>query len=174
MQSGMVLLGLVFILIGAYALLSAFYPHIPSLQQLWPVAPLAAGLTLLISFFRTSRQETARVFWGVALALSGLFLFLITFTDQNYGVLATWWPAFVIIAGISFLALWLAEGLADWGALFLAIVGLVFGGAYMAVNLQLLGPNTASEIRQLWPALLIFAGLILVLRGTLGAKRKKT
>lgn len=173
MRSGMVLLGLGLILIGAYALMSTFYPHVPSLQQLWPVVPLAGGLTLLVSYCRASREESSRVFWGVALTLSGLFFFLITLTDQNYGVLITWWPAFVVIAGISFLALWLAEGLREWGTLFLAIISLGLGGGYLAVNLQLLRPDVISEVRRLWPALLIFAGLILVFRGTRGGKRRK-
>ncbi len=173
MRKGMLLLGLILILIGVYSLLSIFSPHVPSLEQLWPAAPIAGGITLLISYFRPPRKDPTRIFWGVGLTLSGLVFLLITLTEQNYTVLRTWWPAFVIITGISFLTLWLAEGLRDWGALFLAVVGMAFGGVYMAINLHLLGPNTAAEIGRLWPVLLIFVGLILVLRGTLIRKREK-
>ncbi|RME37950.1 MAG: hypothetical protein D6793_03510 [Thermoflexia bacterium] len=170
MRKGTVLLALFLILIGTYALLVEFIPQAPSLEQLWPVLIIAVGITLLISYFRQKGNEPIRVFWGVFLTLGGLFLSLISLTDQNYAVLATWWPAFVLIAGIAFLALWLAEGIREWGTLFLALVSLVFGGAYLAVNLQILGPNTALEVRRLWPVLLILAGLILFVRGVLGKK----
>jgi len=171
MRKGTVLLGLILILVGTYSLLGVLYSQLPGLDRLWPVAVIAGGITLLVTYCRTPQRETARVFWGVALILSGLLLFLITMTDQNYAVLQTWWPAFVAIAGISFLAMWIAEGFRDWGVLFLAIVSLIFGGVYIAVNLHLLGPNTMQELSRLWPALLIIIGLILVLRGTLGGKR---
>ncbi len=171
MRKGTVLLGLILILVGIYSLMGVLYDQLPGLDRLWPVAVIAGGITLLAAYSRAPQRETARVFWGVALTLSGLFLFLITMTDQNYAVLQTWWPAFVAIAGISFLALWIAEGFRDWGVLFLAIVSLIFGGVYIAVNLRLFGPNTVQEIGRLWPALLMIAGLILLLRGTLGGKR---
>lgn len=173
MHKGTLLLGLILILIGVYALLEVFSPGVPPLERLWPVALIAGGITLLIGYFRPPRKDPTRVFWGVGLTLSGLIFLLITLTDRSYAILRTWWPAFIIIIAISFLALWLAEGLRDWGALFLAIVGFAFGGVYIAINLQLLGPNTAAEIGRLWPAILIFAGLILVLRATLGRKREK-
>jgi len=172
MRKGTVLLGLILILIGMYSLLGSFYPQIPGLERLWPIAVIAGVITLLVAYFRTPQQEVARVFWGVALSLSGLLLLLITLTDQNYAVLQTWWPAFIVVAGISFLAMWIAEGFRDWGVLFLAVVSLIFGGVYIAVNLRLFGPNTVREVSRLWPALLIVIGLILLLRGTLGGKAK--
>ncbi|MGQ9521801.1 MAG: LiaF transmembrane domain-containing protein [Anaerolineae bacterium] len=171
MRKGTVLLGLILILVGTYSLLEVLYSRLPGLDRLWPVAVISGGITLLVAYFRTPQRETARVFWGVALILSGLLLFLITLTDQNYAVLQTWWPVFVAIAGISFLAMWIAEGFRDWGILFLAIVSLIFGGVYIAVNLHLFDPNTVREIGHLWPALLIIIGLILLLRSTLGGKR---
>ncbi len=171
MRKGTLLLGLILILIGMYSLLGTFYSQLPGLDRLWPIAVMAGGITLLIAYIRTPQRESARVFWGVALTLSSLLLLLVTLTDQNYAVLQTWWPAFVAIAGVSFLAMWIAEGFRDWGVLFLAIVSLIFGGAYIAVNLHLFGANTLREISRLWPALLIITGLILLLRGTLGGKR---
>lgn len=171
MRKGTVLLGLTLILIGLYSLLGAFYPQLPGLNRLWPVAVIAGGITLLATSARPSARDGARVFWGVALTLSGLLLLLVTLTDQNYAILQTWWPAFVAVAGIAFLAQWIADGFRDWGMLFLAIVSLLFGGATIAINLHLLGPQTAREIGRLWPAPVILVGLILVLRGTLGGKR---
>lgn len=164
MRRSTVFLAFVLIAVGCYFLLVQLQLDIPTLDQIWPAFPLAWGFTSLITYFRSGRKGDARIFWGTALVLSSLFLFLISFGDQDYSVLEIWWPVFVAIAGISFLALWLAQGLQDWGNLFLAIVGLIFGGVAMAVNLQLLGPNTAQELSRLWPALLILVGALLLLR----------
>jgi len=173
MRRGTVLLALILILVGVYALLVELDLGVPSLDRLWPIFPFACGIVLLGNYLRAGRRNHTPVFWGTALALASLFFFLITLGDQNYTVLQTWWPVFVVIAGISFLALWLAQGLQDWGALFLAIVGLVFGGVALAVNLQFLGPNTAQELRRLWPALLILVGLVLLMRGLLGSRKAR-
>ncbi len=174
MRKGTILLGLILILIGMYSLLEVFYPQIPGLERLWPVAIIAGGISLLTAYIRTPQQGATRIFWGVALTLSGLLLLLISLTNQNYTVLQTWWPALIAIAGVSFLSMWIAEGFRDWGVLFLAVVSLIFGGVSIAVNLRLFGPHTTREIGRLWPALLIIIGLILLLRGTLGGKRKET
>lgn len=173
MRKGTVLLALVLILVGLYSLLVELNLGVPSLDRLWPVFPVAGGFAALVGYLRGGRQQHGQVFWGTVFTLSGLFFFLITLTDQNYALLATWWPVFVVIAGIAFLALWLAQGLRDWGALFLALVGLVFGSVALAVNLQVLGPNTGRELGRLWPALIILVGLVLLLRGILSEGKSK-
>ena len=76
----------------------------------------------------------------------------------------------VNIGGVAFLAQWLAAGLRDWGALFLGLVALVVGGAGLAVTLQLLGPQTAQLLPQLWPLLVILGGLMLLLRALVGRR----
>ncbi len=164
MRKTTVFLALVLIVVGFYFLLVQLQLGLPTLDRIWPVFPLAWGIASLIIYFRSDRTGESRVFWGTALVLSSLFLFLISMGDQDYSVLRTWWPVFVAIAGIAFLALWLAQGLRDWGVLFLAIFGLIFGTVALAVNLQLLGPNTAEELGRLWPALLILVGALLLLR----------
>jgi hypothetical protein len=173
MHKKMTFLALTLIVVGAYSLLHQLDVGVPGLDRVWPVFPFAGGIALLGSYLTSRRQEHGLVFWGAALALSGLFLFLITLGDQDYALLETGWPVFVVIVGISFLALWLAQGLRDRGVLFLAIVGLIFGGVALAVNLQLLGPNTARELSRLWPALLILVGLLLLLRGAMAKRRLK-
>ncbi|HEY76185.1 MAG TPA: hypothetical protein G4O00_08390 [Thermoflexia bacterium] len=164
MRRSIVFLALVLIAVGCYFLLVQLRLGIPTVDQIWPAFPLVWGITSLITYFRSDRKAESRVFWGTALVLSSLFLFLISMGDQDYSVLRTWWPVFVAIVGIAFLALWLAQGLRDWEILFLAIFGLIFGGGALVVNLQLLGPNTAEELSRLWPALLILVGALLLLR----------
>lgn len=170
MRKGTVLLALVIILVGVYSLLVELGLDVPSMDRLWPIFPLGGGIALLGNYLRSRQRDHGQVFWGTALILGGLFLFLITLGDQDYAVLRTWWPVFIAIAGIAFLALWLSQGLRDWGALFLSIAGLVFGGVALAINLQVMGPHTAEELRRLWPGLLILVGLILLARGLLGKK----
>ncbi|HHS97102.1 MAG TPA: hypothetical protein ENK08_04275 [Chloroflexi bacterium] len=164
MRRTTVFLALVLIVLGFYFLLVQLQLGLPTLDRIWPVFPLAWGITSFVAYFRDARRVETRVFWGTSLVLSSLFLFLISMGDQDYSVLRTWWPIFVAIAGIAFLALWLAQGLRDWGILFLALCGLIFGGVALAVNLQLLGPDTAEELGRLWPALLILVGALLLLR----------
>lgn len=163
MRRATVFLATVLVLVGTYFLLVQLQLGIPTVDRIWPVVPLAWGITALIEYFRERRSES-RVFWGSALTLSSLFLFLITMGEQDYSVLRTWWPVFVAIGGISFLALWLAHGERDRGVLFLGIVGLLFGGGALAVNLGVLGPNVARQIAHLWPALLVLVGAGLLLR----------
>jgi len=166
-----IFVALILILVGTYFLLNGLNLGVPSLDRVWPVLPFAGGVAFLGNYLAKRRQEHGLVFWGTGLTLTGLFFFLIALGDQNYAVLETWWPVFVLIGGISFLALWLAQRLRDWGALFLAIVGLVFGGVALAVNFQLLGPDTKQELSRLWPALLILVGLLLLMREVLSRKR---
>ncbi len=164
MRRETILLALVLILVGIYCLLVELELGVPRLDRLWPVFPFVGGMILLANYLRGGRQDPGPIFWGTSLTLSSIFFFLITLGDQDYSVLQVWWPVFVAITGISFLALWLAQRLQDWGVLFLAIVGMLSGGVALAVNLQILGPDTSQELSNLWPALLILIGLILLLR----------
>jgi len=170
MQRGIVLLALILILVGVYSLLVELELGVPGLDRLWPVLPFAFGIATLVNYLRSDRHDPGRVFWGTGLILASLFFFLIALGDQDYSVLETWWPVFVIIGGISFLALWLAQGLQDWGVLFLSIVGLILGSVALAVNIQIFGPDTAQELGHLWPAIIILIGLVLLLRGALGRR----
>jgi len=100
-----------------------------------------------------------------------LVFFFFTLGALEYRDLETWWPVFVIIGGIAFLAQWAAAGFRDWGALFLALVALVVGGAALAITLQLLGPQSRELLPRLWPVVLILVGLMILLRALFG-KRK--
>jgi hypothetical protein len=162
MPKGVILLALILILVGTYSLLIQFEVAVPGLDQLWPIFPFVGGLFLLGNYLRGERREHSQVLWGTASMLSGLFFFLITLSDQDYSVLQIWWPVFVAIGGISFLSHWLAQGLRDWGSLFLAVVGLVFSGAALTINLR---PELAPGLIDLWPVGLILIGLMLLARG---------
>jgi hypothetical protein len=159
-----ILPALVLILLGIYLLLKQFI-SIPDWDVVWPVFPTAGGLALLIGYVFGERRDPGHVFLGTAAMLVGLVFFLITMGPLEYSDLGTWWPVFVVIGGVAFLAQWAAARFRDWGALFLALVALVVGGAGLAIMLRLLGPQTRELLPNLWPALLVLAGLMMLLRG---------
>jgi hypothetical protein len=170
MRRATILPALAMILVGTYLLLGELNLEMPGLDEIWPVLPFSGGIACLGSYLLGRRQDHGLVFWGTVLTLGGLSLFLVTLTDRDYTLLRTWWPVFVVIAGISFLALWLAQGLRDWGVLFLAFVGLLFGGMALLASFR---PRVARELTPLWPALLILVGLILLLRAVLSGGKTK-
>ncbi len=161
MRRGTALLALILILVGVYSLLVEMGVSLPDWDRIWPIAPFAGGIALLVNYLRSERKDHGVVFWGTALTLSGLFFFLITLGEGDYAILSTWWPVFVAVAGISFLAQWLAQGLQDRNTIFLAIVTLLFGAGALVLNLR---PNLVPEMARLWPAALILLGLVLLLR----------
>ncbi len=170
MRREIILLALVLILTGVYFLLIGLEMNVPTLDRMWPVFPFVGGMVLLSNYVRGDRDNPGAIFWGTCLTLSSLFFFLITLGDQNYAILENWWPVFVFVAGISFLAMWLAQQFRDWGILFLALVGMIAGSVGLAINLQVFGPNTVHELNNLSPALLILVGLILLLRNALSKR----
>jgi hypothetical protein len=164
---GTVFLALILIILGSYLLLSELNPELPGWRSAWPIFPLAGGVALLIDFVCSPRRDADRVFLGTAATLVSAVLLLVTMGPLNYSDLTSWWPTFVIIGGIAFLAQWAARRFRDWDALFLGVVALTVGGAAFAVRLELLGPNTRELLPRLWPAILILAGLMALIRGLL-------
>jgi len=170
MRRGSVVLALFFILMGIYLLLNELDVGIPGWDKIWPVFPFAGGLVLVGSYVFGERRDPDRVFIGTAATLVGLAFFFITLGPLEYRDLSDWWPVFALIGGIAFLAQWAAVRFRDWGALFLALVGLVIGFAGLAIKLEWLGPETRELLPSLWPALLVLGGLIMLLRGLLGRR----
>jgi hypothetical protein len=170
MRRGTVFLALVLILLGVYLLLSQLGIGVPGWGGIWPVLPLAGGLALLGGAIFGERRDPGRVFLGTAAALVGLVFLFVTLGPLEYGDMSTWWPVFVLIGSVAFLALWVATRFRDWGALFMALVALVVGGAGLAVTLQLLGPQTRELLPRLWPVLLILLGLMTLLRALFGRR----
>ncbi len=169
-NKGTVLLALLLIGLGGYLLVRELGLGVPEWGVIWPVLPLAGGIALLVGHFLDQNGDPDQVFLGTAaLLVGGVFLF-VTLSPLTYGDLEAWWPIFVLIAGIAFLAQWAAAGFTRWDALFLGLVSLGVGGVSLAIMLQLLGPNTRELFPRLWPALLILAGLVVFLRGVFGRR----
>jgi hypothetical protein len=167
---GSAILALFLILLGVYLLLGELGIGIPGWDVIWPVFPFAGGLAFLGSYVFGRRRDPGQVFVGTAALLVGLVFFFVTLGPLEYRDLGTWWPVFVLIGSVAFLAQWAAARFRDWGALFLALVALVAGGAGLAVTLQLLGPQTLELLPRLWPVLLVLLGLMVLLRALFGRR----
>ena len=172
MRKGTILLALFFILLGVYLLLNELDIGIPGWDVIWPICPLAGGLAFLGGYMFGQRRDPGQVFVGTAATLVGVAFFFITLGPLEYHDLGTWWPVFVLIGSVAFLAQWAAARFRDWGAFFLALVALVVGSAGLAVTLKLLGPQTRELLPRLWPILLILAGLMVLLRALLGKRSR--
>jgi len=170
MRKGTTILAIFLILLGTFLLLNQF--GFLDWNVMWPVLPFAGGLAFLGSYIFGQRHDPDKVFIGTAATLVGLVFFFVTVGPLEYSDLNTWWPIFVLTGGVAFLAQWVAGRFRDGGALFLAIVGFVVGGAGLAVTLELLGPETRELLPRLWPVLVILGGLMILLR-PLFRKRSK-
>lgn len=169
-RRGNILLALVLIALGSYLLLSELSIRLPGWQRIWPVLPIAGGLALVVGHFIDPDSDPDQVLLGTAAMLVGFVLLFVTMGPLTYRSLGSWWPVFVLVGGVAFLARWAAAGFSDWDALFLGLVGLCIGGVAIAIALQLLGPNTREIVSQLWPVILILVGLVALLRGVLGRR----
>lgn len=172
-RKGTIIPALFLILLGVYFLLDQLGVGISNWDALWPVFPFVGGLMLLGSYVFGQRRDPGTVFVGTAATLVGLAFFFITMGPLEYRDLETWWPVFVLIGGVAFLAQWAAAGFRDWGALFMALVAGVVGGAGLVVTLQLLGPETSALLPRLWPVILILVGLMALLRGLVGRRSQQ-
>jgi len=104
----------------------------------------------------TRRSGSGRIFWGLALILVGSLVLLKRFDFWDLGyLLSTWWPAILILIGISIL---IGNRFRRPGAgLLLILVGAMF----LAWEL---GYLEVDVWRKVWPAALIVLGLWIIFR----------
>jgi len=169
-DKGSAVVAILLIVLGGYLLAVQLGIDLPGWGQIWPVLPLGAGIALLVSLFWGRGRDPGKAFLGTAAILVGLVFFFVTLGPLTYRDLGDWWPVFVLIAGVSFLAQWMAARFRDWGALFLAIFALVLGGATLAARFEVFGPDTQELLPQLWPALIILLGFFVLLRAIFGKR----
>ena len=157
-RRGAIIPGLLLVLLGAYLLAQNLNVPLPGLDQLWPVFPLIFGLAFITQFFLGGRTDDGLIFVGLAGALVGAFFFLFTLGRLEWSQMGTYWPVFVVIGGVAFLAQWLVRP-AQRGLLVPAFLALVVGLVALVLNLRLVNRELAEQISKLWPVLLILVGL---------------
>src|SRR5262245_30732478 len=96
--------GLLLIAAGAWLLAGTLGVRLPDLVTLWPAVLIVFGLTFLLQYFAGNGRGEGLVFTGVAAALLGVFLLAFTLGPLAWSQLIRWWPVFIVIAGLAFLA----------------------------------------------------------------------
>jgi hypothetical protein len=169
-KRGAVLLALVLIILGSYLLLSELNGELPGWSHIWPVLPFAGGLALIIEYIANPHGDPDHVFLGTAATLTSVVFFFVTMGPLAYRDLESWWPVFLLIGGVAFLAQWAAGGFRKWDSLFLGLVALIVGSGAFTITFQLLGPSTREILPRLWPIVLVLAGLMALLQGLVGRR----
>jgi hypothetical protein len=149
--------GLGFIVLGVALILA----QLIGWDRLWPLFPLLGGLAFLAGYVVSGFRESGFVFVGILALLVGLFFFGFSLGFWEWGDMERLWPVFPLIAGIAFVALFVAERAHDVGVLGVGCAAILVGIAGLAVTYGYVGAN----IWRLWPLLLILAGVI----GLIGA-----
>jgi len=111
------------------------------------------------------------VFWGTAAILAGGFL-TIQYNGLWLAELEGWndlWPIVPLIIGVSLLVQWVFA-LRNWGALVFGVAIGAVGAVGLAYTSRTISAFQAIQIANLWPALLIVAGLGLLLQALLGRR----
>jgi hypothetical protein len=145
------ILALVFILAGVVLSLENM-KIITGVSRLWPVFPLIVGAGFCILFFDRKGRDLTLLYLGTLLCQISAFFFYLNFS--SWARLATLWPVFLCVAGISFMAIYLSSrfrlfsilgvSLVLLAAVFYLVFGVshnlwplsfvVFGGSLLAVN----------------------------------------
>jgi len=152
--------GLILISVGVWLLLRNLNVPIAGLDVLWPIFPTALGLAFLLQYLLGGRQaqDSGLVFTGVAAALTGGFFFLFTLERLRWGDLDRYWPVFVLIGSVAFLAQWIANP-TQRGLLVPGALALLVGAVALASTQGLINPEVVRQITKLWPLLLIVMGI---------------
>jgi hypothetical protein len=93
--------------------------------------------------------------------LLGSFFFLFSFGVFEWEQMSELWPVFPLIAGLAFLATWIAGGLRDTGLLVPAVIAITLGTVGLGFEL---GAIDARTIGTLWPLALVVLGALMIVR----------
>jgi hypothetical protein len=182
MRRGSIIPAVILILLGLWFLASNLGVRLPGMDAMWPIFPMGAGL-LFLSGYLLERRDPGLVFVGIAATLIGAFFFLFTLrvplpvTGMQAGVrwsdMGKLWPAFVVIGGLSFLALFLAEQRHEWGVFSVGATAIIVGCVAFAFTLGWLAGSVGQWLLKLWPLVLVIAGLAALLQAVLGRPRAR-
>lgn len=164
--------GLLLILLGAWLLARNLGVQLPGLDVLWPAFPLIFGLAFIFQYLLGGRKDTGLVFVGVAAALVGAFFFAFTLGRLPWNQMDRYWPVFVLIGGVAFLAQWLSNP-GQRGLLIPAVFALAVGLVGLVFTLQVASPALLQQATKLWPLILVLLGFLILIGQFLRGNRDK-
>lgn len=159
-RAGTIVPGIILILLGFFFLLQQFAPGIFGWDRIWPIFPTVGGIAFLAGWLFSKDHDPGLLFVGTAAILVGLFFFPFSFGFIEWGEMGRWWPAFPIIGGLAFLALFAGGRFRDWGVAGVGCLAILVGLIAFGFTLFSLPRALAATLVQLWPLGLIFLGLI--------------
>ena len=163
-RSGNYVLALFLIVLGGWLMADSLGVRLPGLAQLWPIFPTVIGLAMLMQSAGSSPHDEGLVFVGVASLLTGAFLFLFTLGVLSWREMFVYWPAFPLIGGASFFALYLAGGMRDQTLLVPAFAAGGVGVIALPFILGAVGNTFLNQAVRLWPVLVVILGLAFLFR----------
>lgn len=127
------------------------------MYRLWPLAVIIGGLCSLGTGFAGDPRDAGAIWVGCMAALCGGLFLYITVGPREWGDLSWLWPAFPIIAGLAWVAAWLADlrHLSNLVAGLLALIGGTVGFLHTSGRLSAAHLRTVTS---LWPLVLIVLG----------------
>jgi hypothetical protein len=134
------------------------------LAEWWPIFPVIGGIAFIAVFVFSKQHDPDLLFPGAGSLLVGIFFLFITLGPLRWRDLDTLWPAFPLIGGLTFLAVWLFDR-KNAGLLVPAALGMAVGLLGFVFTFRVL---EARIIADGWPVLLILLGLALVAKGFVG------
>lgn len=154
------ILGLILMGAGSFALLHRLWPGMPGIDLLWPVFPMFGGFVFLLSYLGGGLKDASLVFPGVAALGVGSFFLLMTVGPLDLRQLDQLWPVFPLIGGLAFFWTWVASFGRRMGLLVPAVLSGVVGAVALMFTL-----SSAGASLFLWggPIVVFLGGLFLVL-----------
>ena len=138
-------------------------------DSIWPAFPLLGGLFFYCAYVDSGFQDEGLAFAGTLAVLIGVFFFGFTLGFWEWEAMERLWPVFILILGLAFLALFLAQRRGrDWGALSLGLVAVVAGGVGLAITHKALG----TQVVKYWPVLLVLVGLFSLVQALSRTRRR--
>ncbi len=168
-DAGVLIPGCAGFLIGVFFLAITLGPlEWEDLGAWWPVFPVIGGVAFLAMFLASREREAGVLVPGCGGLMVGLFFFAITLGPFDWDDMGRLWPAFPLIGGLTFLAVWAVDR-RDPGLLVPAGLGLAVGLVGFVFTL---GGFAVRWLIHGWPIAVIVIGLVIIAQSLFGRGRR--
>ena len=158
-----IIIGLITLFVGLLLLGRTFDIHMRSLFNAWPIAPMLFGIGFTFEYLFGSRKDSRFLLVGVSATLIALFFFMFTLGFWKWDI-GRYWVLLILIASVSLFAQWLAD-MNQSVSLSASVIGFIIGVFGMQFTMSEAHPLMVQTISQMWPAIIVLAGLAILGRG---------
>lgn len=156
--------GLILIFIGGWFLAQNLGIALPNIWNLWPAFIILGGISSLVSYFSQGRSNSSHLFNAALSFMLGAFFFMFSLGIWQWSMMAQFWPLLLIIVGLAFFIQWAVE-IRVTRRLILALLVSGVGIFFLPSTMGWLAPELSQQILRFWPAMLIVAGVVVLLSG---------